>query len=224
MRGPVDKHGARDLGWRSTDRDVSLNLEAEFKDQTNAWAGLYHNYTYLFEPFDPTNLEREADDFLPADSGYVAHGIFFGVNTSTSYDLQGNLEVAAGEFFNGHIFNAEGFLSYRLQPIGLFSIGYSYNRIMLPQPYASADVLLLGPKAELTFSRKLFASAFFQYNTQANNFNINARLQWRFAPASDVFLVYTDNSFAERIEKTPVRFLAPKNKAMVLKVVYWLNV
>jgi hypothetical protein len=36
--------------------------------------------------------------------------------------------------------------------------------------------------------------------------------------------VYTDNSFAEPVPQTSVRFFAPKNKALVLKVVYWLNV
>jgi hypothetical protein len=100
---------------------------------------------------------------------------------------------------------------------------YSYNRIRLPEPYASADFWIVGPRAELSFSRSLFASAFFQWNTQANNFNINARLQWRFAPVSDIFLVYTDNSFAEAIPNTQARFLSPKNRALVLKVVYWLN-
>jgi Domain of unknown function (DUF5916) len=59
---------------------------------------------------------------------------------------------------------------------------------------------------------------------QANNFNINARVQWRFAPGSDIFLVYTDNSFADEIANTKVCFLTPKNRAFVFKVVYWLNV
>jgi hypothetical protein len=77
---------------------------------------------------------------------------------------------------------------------------------------------------ELSFRRDLFLSAFMQYNTQANNFNLNARVQWRFAPVSDVFLVYTDNSYAEQIPNSPVRLFSPKNKAVVLKVVYWLNV
>ena len=63
-----------------------------------------------------------------------------------------------------------------------------------------------------------------QYNTQANNFNLNARVQWRFAPVSDVFLVYTDNSYAEPIPNSRVKVFSPKNRAVVLKVVYWLNV
>ncbi|MBK8556108.1 MAG: hypothetical protein IPL65_10245 [Lewinellaceae bacterium] len=116
-----------------------------------------------------------------------------------------------------------GNIAYRLQPIGLFSVSAEYNHLKFPKPYSSADFWLVGPRAELAFSRTFFGSAFFQYNTQANNFNINARLQWRFAPVSDVFLVYTDNSFAENVPNTPVQFLAPKNKSFVLKIVYWLN-
>jgi hypothetical protein len=77
---------------------------------------------------------------------------------------------------------------------------------------------------ELSFRRDLFLSAFMQYNTQFNNFNLNARLQWRYAPVSDLFLVYTDNSYAEGIPNTPIRLFSPKNRAIVLKVVYWLNV
>ncbi len=31
------------------------------------------------------------------------------------------------------------------------------------------------------------------YNEQVGNLNINTRFQWRLKPASDLFLVYTDN-------------------------------
>jgi hypothetical protein len=55
-----------------------------------------------------------------------------------------------------------------------------------------------------------------QYNNQTNNFNINTRFQWRYSPASDLYLVYTDNYFADTF--------APKNRAIVLKFTYWWNV
>jgi hypothetical protein len=122
------------------------------------------------------------------------------------------------------LFSSDGSISYRWQPIGRFSLQYNYNRIRLPKPYASADFWLVGPRVELSFRRDLFLSAFMQYNTQFNNFNLNARLQWRYAPVSDLFLVYTDNSYAEGIPNTPIRLFSPKNRAIVLKVVYWLNV
>ena len=38
----------------------------------------------------------------------------------------------------------------------------------------------------------MFGSTFIQYNTQTKSFVTNARLAWRYAPLSDVFLVYTE--------------------------------
>jgi len=55
-----------------------------------------------------------------------------------------------------------------------------------------------------------------QYNDQIDNINVNARLQWRFAPVSDFFLVYTDNY--DSLE------YGVKNRSLVAKVTYWLNI
>lgn len=208
------------LGFKETDRDVGISIGFETKQQASLYLGLYNEYTYLFEPFDPSNQDAEP---LPT-GGYSYSSVSIDGATSQSHDLQASLSLAAGEFFNGSIFNADGELVYRLQPYGTVAVTYSYNLIKLPRPYASADLWLVGARTELAFTRNLFASAFLQWNTQDNNFNINTRIQWRFAPVSDVFLVYTDNSFAQQIEHTPVRFFTPKNRALVVKVVYWLNV
>lgn len=211
------------LFWQETDREVNLNAQMTFQDQAEAGIYLTNAYTFLFEDFDPTNLYRPSTQPLPGGQGYTYNSGGFYFTSSRTYDLQGWIEVLAGQFFNGHSQSVSGELSYRWQPYGTFAVRYNYNRIRLPAPYASADVWILGPRAELAFSRSVFVSAFFQWNTQANNFNINARLQWRFAPVSDIFVVYTDNSFAQPIADTRVRFLSPVNRALVLKVVYWLN-
>ncbi|HOY20995.1 MAG TPA: hydrolase, partial [Haliscomenobacter sp.] len=108
---------------------------------------------------------------------------------------------------------------YRLQPYGVFALTYAYNDIHLPTPYNSASFWLIGPRTELSFSRSLFFSTFLQYNTQVNNVNINSRLQWRFRPVSDLFLVYTDNYFTDQFFQGPL----VKNRALVLKMTYWLN-
>ncbi len=212
---------AFDLNMNPLDRTLRLEGEANFKNLSLVTVGVYRDFIHLLEPLDPTHLDGVE---FPVGSEFSNTGVYADYVSSSSYDWQVTATAKVAGFFNGSLANLEGFVSYRLQPIGLFSMGYSFNRIRLPEPYTSADVVLLGPKAELSFTRNFFASAFVQYNTQANNLNVNARLQWRFAPVSDVFLVYTENSFAERIEQTGVRFLTPKNRAVVLKVVYWLNV
>jgi hypothetical protein len=219
----VDGGFTYSLDFMETDRDIYLYSNAEFKNQSGVNLGVFNEYTFLFEDFDPTNQYAENTQPLPGLQGYTYNGVRGSYYSSTSYNLQGNADFSAGEFFNGNLFNISGSLSYRWQPYGVFALSYNYNRIRLPQPYASRDFWLIGPRAELSFTRKLFISAFFQYNTQINNFNINMRLQWRFAPVSDLFLVYTDNSYAEMAPNSPIRFFAPKNKALVLKAVYWLN-
>jgi hypothetical protein len=75
--------------------------------------------------------------------------------------------------------------------------------------------VLAGPKIDLTFSRSVFLSTLIQYNSQINNINMNIRFQWRFAPASDLFLVYTDNYYADNYMS--------KGSALVLKATYWFN-
>jgi hypothetical protein len=88
--------------------------------------------------------------------------------------------------------------------------------LSFPAPYASKDFALVGTRADVSFSRKLFFTGFLQYNQQSDNVNLNARLQWRFKPVSDVFLVYMENYFPENF--------AAKNRSLVLKVTYWLNI
>ncbi len=46
--------------------------------------------------------------------------------------------------------------------------------------------------------------------------NLNTRLQWRFQPASDLFIVYTDNYLPAPFEV--------KNRALVVKLTYWWNI
>jgi hypothetical protein len=57
----------------------------------------------------------------------------------------------------------------------------------------------------------------FQYNTRFESANLNARLQWRFKPASDFFIVYNHVvSGYPSDARTNIQ-------ALVVKFTYWLN-
>jgi len=104
---------------------------------------------------------------------------------------------------------------YRIQPFANLSAAFSFNSINLPDPYKDADLWLIGPRLDLTVTNKLFLTTFFQYNEQIDNMNLNIRFQWRFAPASDLFIVYTGNSNPEDF--------STRNRAFVAKLTYWFN-
>jgi len=162
---------------------------------------------------------------------YRSRTFNIGFESSRRNNINGKFDFSKGTYFsnkaekiNGKSTNFRGSIGYRYQPYGVFSVDCEYTKIGMPLPYNSVEYWLIGPRAELSFSKNVFFSTFFQYNTQTNNTNINSRLQWRFRPVSDIFLVYTDNYFAENIPNYYIKAWTPKNRALILKMTYWLNV
>ena len=160
---------------------------------------------------------------------------FTSLNISLQSDtrkvLSGNIGYTGGQFYDGSQIGLSASATYRIQPWGRFSVKMNWNRIKLPpnDPSVSGvtQLLLISPKSEISFNRNVHWTTFFQFNTQSNNFNINSRLQWRFRPMSDFFLVYTDNYFADD-ERDAARNVLysrfdKKNRALVCKLTYWLN-
>jgi hypothetical protein len=121
-----------------------------------------------------------------------------------------------GYYANGTRLNLTGELGYRFQPYVSLVLSGAYNNINLPEPWGNNKFWLIGPRIDVTMTNKLFFTAFAQYNEQVKNVNLNTRLQWRYRPASDLFIVYTDNYLPENFHV--------KNRALVLKLTYWWNI
>jgi len=207
-----------------TDHELAGGYALTFQSQALLEISLKNTYTYLFRDFDPTNSPAEDNAVkLPAGTDYDY------TNTSISYTSDPRKPFTftfitfLGEYYNGTRKGITGTFSYRYQPYGLFSLDMSVNRIQLPQPYTSADIFLVGPRLDLTLSRSVFFTTYFQYNSQYNNVNINSRFQWRFKPVSDLFIVYTDNYYYSFDDNRTYSNFSPKNRALVVKLTYWLN-
>ncbi|GAC1438018.1 MAG: hypothetical protein NVSMB63_00880 [Sediminibacterium sp.] len=126
------------------------------------------------------------------------------------------VRLAGGGFYNGNYQSVRTTITLRKQPHLNIALQAEYNKLNFPDPYGSNELFLVAPRVELNFTTNLFWTTFVQYNTQRNNFNINSRLQYRFKPMSDFFLVYTDNYFTDPLFRN-------KNRAIVFKMNYWLN-
>jgi len=120
-----------------------------------------------------------------------------------------------GGFYNGTNLNFTGQLNYRYQPYGNVSMRVDYNDVRLKDGYGKEKLFLVGPRVDLTLTDKLFLTTYLQYNNLLDNVNLNARFQWRYRPASDFFIVYTENYL-------PSTF-GSKNRALVFKFTYWFN-
>lgn len=173
---------------------------------------LKKDYTFMNLPFD-SYIGSNRDSVPAGKYHYDAYALGFNTDNRKLFNLSGGAQ--AGTFYEGHRYSASLSLNYRAQPWGIFSLSSSYDYLQVLKNSVALQLILIGPRIDLTFTRSLFLTAFFQYNTQAENFNINTRLQWRFKPMSDLYIVYTDNY-------NTVNFAA-KNKALVLKLNYWFT-
>jgi hypothetical protein len=195
-----------------TDREIQLGYAVEWLDRSKFTMELEDGFVKLQAPFDPTNT---GGDSLAAGSEFrwkeIAASYISDIRKLFNYKLS----TRYGGFYNGTRLSLNGELNYRVQPYGSLAVMATYHQIILPEPYNSAELVLIGPRLDITFTDKLFLTTFAQYNNQIDNFNVNIRFQWRFAPVSDFYIVYTENAYPDDFRT--------KNRGLVAKLSYWFN-
>jgi hypothetical protein len=188
-----------------------LRYFINFKNTSNIQLRIDNQQTNLLFPISFTGgtpLPAAAYRYTQFNAGYTS-------DVRKQFAFSSNIRV--GQFYNGHLQRYSGSITYRNRPWLTVEMNVEYNRIELPQPYGSTDLFLIAPRIEVNFSTSIFWTTFLQYNTQRNLFNINSRLQWRYKPMSDLFVVYTDNYFTDPLFKS-------RSRALVFKLNYWLNI
>jgi len=188
-----------------------------FKNSSSLDLQLDYNYLTLLVDFDPTRIQNKGIHLI-AGSTYSFARVGFSYQSDKRKIFNYTFQPSIGSFYNGFRAGVQGSFTYRYQPYGFISLDYTYNHIKLDATFKTANLWLVGPRIDFTFTKKLFLTTFFQYNNQLNNLNINARFQWRFKPVSDFFLVYTDNYLTNPFDQ-----FGSRNRTLVAKLTYWFN-
>lgn len=229
---PIQSHGPLlqstyffDPAGRQSDNETYLSYLLTFKSRSTLTGWIATDYVRLLQPFDPTNTGRET---LAAGTmhHWTAWGTAF-VSKPQSLFTYGFTSRYGGYYANGTRLNLTADLGYRFQPFVSLAASASYNDIRLPSPWGHTTFWLIGPRFDVTMTNTLYLTTFVQYNEQQKNMNLNARIQWRYKPASDFFLVYTDNylpGFSPQIGMDVPGLFTVKNRALVLKWTYWWNI
>jgi Domain of unknown function (DUF5916)/Carbohydrate family 9 binding domain-like len=197
-----------------SDKTGSLGYSINFRNTSYFYAGYSFIFQRLTNAFNPIDKEK-FDHYLEGEK-------YDWQNASISYQsdqrkvFRYSLGSTMGSFYNGSNYNANGELSYRYQPFGSLSVRFDYNDLRLPGDYGKEKLFIVSPRMDMTFTDKIFLTTFVQYNTLDDNVNLNARFQWRYKPASDFFVVYTENYLPSN--------LVSKNRALVFKLTYWFNI
>ena len=230
--GRVQSHGPLTLSTfffdpagRRSDSESYLSYLFTFRSRSTFTGWIATDYVRLLQPFDPTNTGREKLA-TGTTHRWNAWGTVF-TSKPQSLFTYGFTSRYGGYYANGTRLNLTADAGYRFQPFVSLAVSASYNDIRLPQPWGRTKFWLVGPRFDVTMTNTLYLTTFVQYNEQQKNMNLNARIQWRYKPASDFFLVYTDNylpAFSSQIGQDVPGLFAVKNRALVLKWTYWWNI
>lgn len=191
----------------------ALEYRIFFKNTQSIIFTVDHTEAQVPVSFKFDDSELEECPALPA-SHYQYSTMALSWSTDTRKQLLMETNLLAGGFYNGNQVSASIGLRYRVQPWGNFALRFQYNLLDFPDPYCDLEFFNITPRIEIFINRNLNWTTFVQYNTQADNFNINSRLQWRYRPMSDLYVVFTDNY--------AVKVWGAKNRAFVIKWNYWL--
>lgn len=206
--------------YKVSDYYIISKWDAEFRNSSRINLTMWNRYTYLFDNFNPTGASEGIP--LPANSEYYYTSFDLSYSSNYSKDFTFKINPSYGKFYNGFKKSLDIELSLRIRPQFTSSIEIEYDNVSLPEPFSSAKLFLFSPRMEFTFSKKLYLASLIQYSNQSRNLSLNTRLQWRFAPLSDLFLVYNDNYFAE--ERYHSIFIPRvKNRSINFKITYWLD-
>ena len=228
--GPVLSHGpvfnsSNFFDWSGnlSDYENTLGYSVTLRNQDVFTASAGAEYVRLLQPFDPTNTGRQK-----LETGTVHRWDFW--TTSFNSKPQSLLRYGFSTLYGGYYaggtqLNWTGTLGYRFQPFVSLACAVSRTDIHLPQPWGDASFWLIGPRFDVTLTNTLYFTTFVQYNEQQKNLNVNTRVQWRYKPASDMFLVWTDNYLPEYLQpgQNISGMFSVRNRALVLKWTYWWN-
>ncbi|WP_223170130.1 DUF5916 domain-containing protein [Maribacter aquimaris] len=199
--------------FERTDNTSYLLYSFAFRNRSSLDFFISDDYVELLSPFDPTRLGKQ-ELAVGTKHRWNAFGWMYASKPQSlfTYTFDGRL---GGYYEGGNRTSLSTELGYRFQPYVSLSANLNYNRIKMPAPWNTNEFWLIGSEVDITFTNKLFFSNLFQYNEQSKNFNLNSRFQWRYKPASDLFIVYTNN-----------HLLDPYNGrtwSLTLKLNYWFN-
>ncbi len=201
--------------YKNSDRTFSPALSFVYKSGVRMSLRFYDRLTYLYNDFDPTGLNP--NNPIPGGQNYKYTSVKFSYQSDSRKSLNFRIEPDFGQFYTGMKYSIENTVNWRIQPFMNTSISLNYDHIDLGDDFSSENLWLIRPKIDFTFTKNVFWTSYVQFSSQSENLGINSRFQWRFAPLSDLYIVYNDNYFTNNS-------FAPRLRSLNLKLTYWLNI
>lgn len=165
-------------------RRITGGVDTEFWDGGEASLSVANRFERVFEPFAVRGAEIGVGsyDFTEVQARY---------QFNRARPVSADLRAGGGGYFDGTRRSIGGSLLARWGYRLVAQLDVDHNRIDLPGlAPVTADVF--GLRLEAYASPTLLGSGVIQYNEATDELVTNVRFNWRHAPLSDVFIVFTE--------------------------------
>jgi hypothetical protein len=135
-----------------------------------------------------------------------------GLSTFSGRTLSFSSNVNFGEFYTGNSFQSQSVLLWRATKN--FNINLRYEKNIVDLPAGSFDTDLIGSRIEYALTPNLFGSLLNQWNSAADELNINFRLQVIPKIGTDFFLIIN------QIYNTETGKLDPERGTILAKLIW----
>lgn len=177
--------------WSATTDDLesrqhSLSFSTEFETSDIFSVSVRDAFEALVRPFriaSGVTLLPGKYDFTSYEASY---------NFGAQRKVSGVLSLRVGDFWSGTN-TSIGFGSGRIELSPQLSVepSYSINKVELPEGDFRTE--LSSFRVTYTLSPRMYLGGLIQYDSSANSFSTNFRFRWEWAPASEFFIVYSDD-------------------------------
>ena len=166
-----------------------------FKNLSAVYFVINYDYIDLKYGFDPLGNGNSLTPNI-----YRFGTLKVGYNSANNQKLRYRVNVRKGNYYSGKRTTGGVYLNYQLLPFANLEASYDINKIDLNE-LGEETFHLARFTGEIFFNNRLNWTTYVQYNTQADNFNVNSRLQWEYKPLSYVYLVVSDNFNQDIVRK-----------------------
>ncbi|HET9332878.1 MAG TPA: DUF5916 domain-containing protein [Gemmatimonadota bacterium] len=170
-----------DMDGTVLDRAFSFEVTSAFESGDELGVDIGRRSELLDEPF-----ELREDIVFPAGE-YWTTGWSIGGSTSRKRAFRAEGGFAQGGFFDGDRTEYELEAGWSPNPHLALELGWERNDIESPSGDLVTDLGLL--RVGYAFTTRLGVNALLQYNSESDELSTNVRLNWIWAPGSDLFVV-----------------------------------
>ena len=208
LEGSFDYILTADTGYVET-RQAQLAFLTEFENSDRLGVSAADNYELLVKPF-----EAGPDVTLPV-GGYGFRDVELLYEAGTQRRFSGEFKVRLGEYFNGAI-RSVSYSRGRMEVTPQLSVEPTVSVNWIDTPHGAFRADLMVSRVTYTFTPRMFFSGLVQYNSSTNAISNNFRLRWEYIPGSELFVVYTDERYADPFR--PDRSYGLRSRGLVVKI------